>query len=113
MTGTRQFAVASSSGRTGRILNCARTCPRPWTRRSGRRRGGVALVIDQEMPGWATRLASVVPGYRFSTVRFWDRCSVAAERVGGTTGPVVVITSDETQIPAPPGLAHHSAPAKP
>jgi hypothetical protein len=56
------------------------------------------------MPGWAKRLASVVPGYRFSTVRLWDRHSVAAERVSGTTGPVIVITSDENEMRAALGV---------
>lgn len=56
------------------------------------------------MPGWATRLASAVPGYRFSTVRLWDKQSVAAERVSGTTGPVIVITSDENEMRAALGV---------
>jgi len=66
-------------------------------------------VTDQEMPGWATRLASVVPGYRFSTVRLWDRRPVAAERVSGTTGPVIVITSDENEMRAALGVATQPA----
>lgn len=66
-------------------------------------------MIDQEMPGWATRLASVVPGYRFSTFRLWDRCSVVAERVGGSTGPVIVITSDEAEMRSSLGVTSQPA----
>jgi hypothetical protein len=61
------------------------------------------------MPGWATRLASVVPGYRFSTVRLWDRHPVVAERVSGTTGPVIVITSDENEMRAALGVTSQPA----
>jgi hypothetical protein len=68
-----------------------------------------ALVTDQDMPRWATRLASVVPGYRFSTVRVWDRRPVAAERVSGTTGPIIVITSDENEMRAALGMTSQPA----
>ena len=56
-------------------------------------------MTDSRIPEWARRLASAVPGYEFkSYLLSGDRRSVAAERVKGTTGPVIVITSDEKEM---------------
>lgn len=50
------------------------------------------------MPEWAKRLASAVPGYTFTSYRVYGGRSVAAARVKGSTGPVIVITNDEKEM---------------
>jgi hypothetical protein len=66
-------------------------------------------VTGYGMPGWARRLASAVPGYTFtSCLVSGGRHAVAAERTGGTTGPVIVITDDEDEMRAALGVTRPS-----